>query len=132
MPYAITLRLDAAAAAPVASMWQALALQGVSDEAVRLGYPPHVTLAVCADAANSERLLAAARTWAAQWRELPVTLASLGLFPGPPATLFLAPVVTPELLERHAAARWRRCCPSRSIRTICAAGLYRTSRWPAT
>jgi 2'-5' RNA ligase len=103
MGYAITLRLDATAAAMVEAVWQALASCGVSDEAVRLGYAPHLTLAVLADSADPERLLAAAQQWAARWPPLPTTFASLGLFPGMPATLFLAPVVTSELLERHAA-----------------------------
>jgi 2'-5' RNA ligase len=103
MAYAITLRLDTTAAVLVEAMWQVLASRGVSDEALRLHYPPHLTLAVLADTADPEYLLAAARQCAARWRELPTTFASLGLFQGTPATLFLAPVVTADLLARHAA-----------------------------
>jgi 2'-5' RNA ligase len=103
MAYAITLPLDATATVTVEAMWQALASRGVSDEALSLGYPPHLTFAVFAANADPDRLLAAARECAAQWSELPTTFASLGVFPGPPSTLFLAPVVTPALLERHAA-----------------------------
>jgi 2'-5' RNA ligase len=103
MGYAITLRLDAAAARVVEAMWRALASRGVSDEALQLHYPPHLTLAVLADSADPERLLAAARQCAVQWPQLPVTFASLGLFPAAPSTMFLAPVVTTELLERQAA-----------------------------
>jgi 2'-5' RNA ligase len=102
MGYAITLRLDANATVMVEAMWQALASQGVSDESLRLGYPPHLTLAVFADSANPERLLAAARDHAAHWPAMLSTFAALGLFPGTPSTLFLAPIVTPTLLERHA------------------------------
>lgn len=103
MPYAITLRFDATASAMVEAMWQALASRKLSDEATELGYYPHLTLGVFADSANPERLLAAARYWAVQWPEMPTTFASFGLFPGRPSTLFLAPIVTPELLQRHAA-----------------------------
>jgi 2'-5' RNA ligase len=101
MAYAITLRLDVTAAVMIEAMWQALALRKLSDEALSLGYPPHLTLAVFAANANPERLLAVAQECAAQWPALPTTFASLGLFPGTPSTLFLAPVVTPTLLERH-------------------------------
>jgi 2'-5' RNA ligase len=102
MPYAITLGLDTEAAALVVAMWESFAARGVSDDALRLGYPPHVTLAVFPDGADLGRLLAAARECAARWRGLPVALGSLGLFPGTPAVFFLAPVVTPSLLARHA------------------------------
>jgi 2'-5' RNA ligase len=101
MPYAITLRLDARAAAVVAAMWEALAARGLSDEALRLDYPPHLTLAVCPDGADPARLIAAARERAGDWRALPISLASFGLFPGDPAVVFLAPVVTAALLARH-------------------------------
>ena len=102
MPYAITLRLDAEAASFIEALWRALASRGISDEALRLGYPPHLTLAVYPDSADRGRLIAAARGVATHWRALPITLASLGVFPGTPATLFLAPVVTPALLALHA------------------------------
>jgi len=82
MAYAITLRLDATSTLNVEAMWQALASRSVSDEALSPGYPPHLTLAVFASDANAERLLAAARECAAQWKVLPTTSASLGLFPG--------------------------------------------------
>ena len=103
MAYAITLRLDGMASVMVEAMWRALASHELSDEASSPGYSPHLTLAVFADGVRPERLLTAAREWAAQWPAMPTTFASLGLFPGPPSTLFLAPIVTPELLQRHAA-----------------------------
>ncbi|HWU17754.1 MAG TPA: 2'-5' RNA ligase family protein [Devosia sp.] len=46
MAYAICLRLDAEAEAAVAAIWQKLAGAGISDDMVRLGYPPHLSLAV--------------------------------------------------------------------------------------
>ncbi len=103
MAYAITLRLDATAAVLIEAMWQTLASCGVSREALDLGYPPHITLTVFDADAKAERLLAAARDFATHWREVPATFASLGLFQGTPATLFLAPIATPGLLERHSA-----------------------------
>jgi 2'-5' RNA ligase len=102
VPYAITLRLDAKASGLVAAMWEALAAKGASDDSLRTLYPPHVTLAVLPDNADQARLSSTAREFAAKWRALPITLGSLGLFPGTPAVLFLAPVVTRELLAMHA------------------------------
>jgi 2'-5' RNA ligase len=102
MPFAITLRLDAEAASLVEAMWQTIASRGVSDDALRPGYAPHLTLAVFPDSADQGRLTAVARSGAARWRALPITFASLGVFPGTPATIFLAPVVTPALLALHA------------------------------
>lgn len=103
MGYAITLRLDAKAAVIVEAMWQSLAACNVSNEALSLGYEPHLTLAVFAAHADPKRLLVAAQQCAALWPALPATFSSLGLFPGTPSTVFLAPVVTSTLLERHAA-----------------------------
>ena len=100
MPFAITLGLDATAATSVEAMWQTLASRRISDDAIRLKYAPHVTLAVFTDSADKGHLLAAARDHAERWPQLPIMLSSLGVFP--PATLFLAPVVTRELLERQA------------------------------
>src|SRR6185312_6113469 len=59
------------------------------------------TLAICPDTADLARLLAAARECATQWRTQPISLVSLGLFAATPATLFLSPVVTWEMLARH-------------------------------
>ena len=64
------------------------------------GGRPHVTLAVAdgLDLAAAERLVADV---ARSTRPLPVAFASLGAFATDPAVLFLAPVVTAELLRAH-------------------------------
>jgi 2'-5' RNA ligase len=102
LPYAVTLRLDTDAAAPVEAMWRALAAHGVADDGLRLGYPPHVTLAVLPDDAPSDALDAAVAALAGRWHALPVTLAGFGVFPGPPACLWILPVPDAALLARHA------------------------------
>jgi len=101
MAYAITLGLDPESAAPVIAMWETLASRGLSEAALRPGYPPHLTLAVFADSADPPRLIAAARELAGKWRRCKVSFVSLGLFPGTPTTLFLAPVVTTTLIGQH-------------------------------
>jgi 2'-5' RNA ligase len=103
MPFAVTLRLDDIAAAPIEAMWRALAESGVDDDCLRLGYPPHVTLAVWPEEAPVEPLAAAVERFGAAWDALPVALAGFGMFPGAPAVLWAAPVVTGALLARQAA-----------------------------
>ena len=86
MPLAVTLRLDDAAA-PVAAMWRALAEGGVDDDCLRLGYPPHVTLAVWPEDAPVEHVAAVVDRFGAEWGALPVALAGFGVFPGAPAAV---------------------------------------------
>lgn len=103
MPLAITLSLDPTTTASVQRIWCALARQTGDDDALRLGYAPHLTLAVVADAeasADIERLVFAA---IGSWDALPLTLAGFGVFPAPSPVLWLAPVVTRRLLARHQA-----------------------------
>ena len=75
----------------------------MDDDRFRLGYPPHVTLAVWPDEAPAERLEAAVGRFGVEWHALPVELAGFGVFPGAPAAVWAAPVVTGDLLERQSA-----------------------------
>lgn len=102
MPLAVTLRLDPAAAAPIEALWRILAAQGI-DDALRLGYPPHVTLALYPDDAAAAGIGAAVSAVSGDWDALPLAVAGYRVFPGPPAVLWAAPVVTARLLSRHAA-----------------------------
>ena len=102
MPFAATLLLDDAAAAPISAMWRALAEGGVDDDRLRLGYPPHVTLAVWPEEAPVESLVAAVERFGAAWDALPFAPAGFGVFPGAPAVLWVAPVVTGATLARQA------------------------------
>lgn len=103
MPYAVTLRLDAASAAPVEAMWRARAEAGLDDDCLCPGYPPHVTLALYPDDAPVPQLETTVRLLAEGWDALPVELAGFGVFPGPEPVLWLAPVATAELLARQTA-----------------------------
>ena len=102
MPYAVTLTLDAAAARRVAVLWETLAACGASDDSLRLGYAPHITLAILPDAADPSRILEAVAKLGARWRPVPVVLSSLGRFPGPRSVAFLAPTPSAALLARQA------------------------------
>lgn len=103
MPDAITSRLDATIARTVEGTRRALDAAGLDRD--RLGHAPRITLAVHPDdaPAHAPRATSAARV--AGWTALPVTLAGSGIFPSPPPVLWLAPVVAPASLDRHAAVQ---------------------------
>ena len=98
MPYAITLRLDTVAAAPIVAMWRALAAAGLHEDSLALGYPPHVTLTIHPDGVDVGHLAEAVRRHAAGWDAFPLRFAGFGVFAAPVPVLYLAPVVTPALL----------------------------------
>lgn len=103
MPLAVTLRLDDAAAAPISAMWRALAESGLDDDCLRLGYPPHVTLAVWSEEAPADILAVVAERFGEAWGALPFALAGFGVFPSAAVVIWAAPVVTEALLTRQAA-----------------------------
>lgn len=84
-------------------MGRCLTAAGIDADPDQLGYPPHLTLAVYPDGACIDELQVALEQLAAHWRALPVALSGFGIFPGPSSVLWAAPVVTPEMLARHAA-----------------------------
>lgn len=104
MPFAITLRLDDASATQVSALWRTLAAAGLSDDALTLGYRPHITLAICPDETPESPLHDAAAHVARGRNALKLCLASLGVFTTQPGVVFLAPVVTPALLDLHGVA----------------------------
>ena len=95
MPFAVTLRLDPSAGARVSKLWDGLADAGLSDLRT-LAYAPHITLAVLSEGAPD--LAGQVATVAAGWNRLAVRFAGFGVFPGPPAVLWLAPVPDASLL----------------------------------
>jgi 2'-5' RNA ligase len=101
--YAVTLCLDDATNALVTTLLQGLADGGIDDDRLRLGYRAHVTLAVFPEDAPAASIDAVLCAIAPAWSALPVELVGFGVFPTARPVLFLAPVVTAELLGRHAA-----------------------------
>jgi len=100
MPFAITLRVDRAAEKKVSDLWLALSAQGVSHDSIQLGYPAHLTLAICSDDIPETRLQSALEALITP-RPIPLILTNLGLFSTKPAVIFLAPTVTFDLLAIH-------------------------------
>lgn len=102
MPLGVTLCFDPLSASAIAKTWEVLATKGIDSDRHRLGYAPHITIAVYPDETPVAPLTATLRQLAATWSALPVTLNALGTFPSAPAVFWAAPVVTPALLARHA------------------------------
>jgi 2'-5' RNA ligase len=101
VPYAVTLRL--ADAASVEAMWRALAMAGLHDDCLRLGYPPHVTLAILPDTCEEARLAAVVGDCAARWTRHEVRIAGFGWFVAPSPVLYLAAIATEDLLRLQRA-----------------------------
>jgi 2'-5' RNA ligase len=103
MPYAVTLPLDATAADRVRRMWHALAEQAGADDALRLDYPPHITLAVLPDHAPFLEVEQAVLRAVEGWKPFSFVLAGFGVFPGTPSLIWPGPVVTAGLLACHSS-----------------------------
>lgn len=67
---------------------------------------PHLTLAICDDA-DEARMCEVVEELSQKLPAQPVAFSSLGIFPGEETVLFLAPVMSEELLEAHRAVSAR-------------------------
>jgi 2'-5' RNA ligase len=101
MPYALTLGFDDDASLPVKAISAALADHAADDDPL-LGVEPHITLAVLPDETSASALEEIAFGLARAWEALPLTLGAIGIFPGEPTVIWLAPVMTEQMLARHA------------------------------
>lgn len=104
MAWALEICFDDAAENEVRRRWDALIAAGVPCLLPGSGARPHVSLAVTRDidmAALSDALNGIAEN-----APTAMTFASVGAFPTAEGVVFLAPVVTAELLRWHAEA-WR-------------------------
>jgi 2'-5' RNA ligase len=92
--HVVELFFDPTTEAAVRALWHALAEAGIDGVP---GGRPHVSLAVYGQL-DVERFRSALTAFAAGRAPLETTLASWGVFPGAEAVVFLAPVVTREML----------------------------------
>jgi 2'-5' RNA ligase len=97
MSVAIVLRLDQAAVSLIDAMAEAL-----PDRRTGTRHSPHIKLAVYDDHINVNNLDRAMVTVTTNWKRVPITLAGVGVFPGEPATLWLAVPPTAALMAYHA------------------------------
>jgi 2'-5' RNA ligase len=103
MPIAVTLDLDAVAAARVEPLWDVLERDAALATTRRLGVRPHLSLAVY-EALDPSALLSRLDAFTATLDPVAISFANIGLFvDGPAATIFLGPVADRVLLELHGA-----------------------------
>lgn len=92
---------DRESEAAMREVWRVVARAGGSNTMLGLDYPPHLTL-LMAERLDFERTRGGFMHLAAATRPLEIALSGLGIFPGQSGVLYLAPVVTRELLDLHA------------------------------
>lgn len=101
MGFAIELHVDETNAAPISALSDAIYAQCGGASLTGMGGHPHLSLTIFAqlDPAPVEALLA---EFAATTPPIPVTFSAVGVFPTSQGVVYLAPVVTAELLALHA------------------------------
>jgi 2'-5' RNA ligase len=102
VPYAVTLRLDDAAAATIDALWRRLADEGISDSMAALGYRPHLTFAIAAEA-DVPAAIRVLEGFAATHLALTVPFFGIGAFLAQARVLWAAPRVDHALLDLQTA-----------------------------
>ena len=123
MGYAVELNLSRDSAVRVVKVWESLAREGISSVMLDVGARPHISLAVLDDL-NPEALRTDLSRFAEHTPPLSLDLASAGTFPTAEGVVFLAPVVTQELLAVH--SRFHSLLTERGIDS---AAYYRPGNW---
>lgn len=100
MGYAIELALDDEYAAKVYPLWDAIHTHFGGTDLRLLGARPHISLAVLPDL-TPETFYAPLEEFASTCPVLDIHFASVASFPTAEGVVFLAPVVTEELLSLH-------------------------------
>ena len=100
MAYAVELNLSTGSAARVVTLWKRFAEESISSVMLDVGAKPHISLASFEDL-DPLALQDDLRHFAATTKPLLVALSSVGAFPTSEGVVFLAPVVTRELLDVH-------------------------------
>jgi 2'-5' RNA ligase len=104
MPYSVELRFDQDLAERVRALWRALEQIGAGSFRPGGEPVPHISLAVYDDGAEVDELAVSRLVdrLATRCATTEIAFASFGVFPTEENVLFLAPVVTPTLLDLHA------------------------------
>jgi 2'-5' RNA ligase len=100
MPFAIQLFFDPASDAAVRRLWAELASAEVPFPLQDSGNRPHVSLAIYSEL-NTALCAGLLNSFAQTHSPFALTIASLGIFPGEQAVVFLAPIVSSSLLDLH-------------------------------
>lgn len=98
MAFSVQLYFDSASEQTLRSLWQS-----IGSSHLELGARPHISLAVFPETIATTQLLPAIEQFAKVSSQFSLAFASVGSFPTDEGVVFLAPVVTRELLSLHAA-----------------------------
>ena len=101
MAFAVELHIDETNAAPIKALSDAIYAECGGENLTGIGGHPHISLTVFTEleSAAIDALLAEV---AATTPPLAVTFGAVGVFPSVQGVVYLAPVVTPQLLAIHA------------------------------
>ena len=102
MPHAVELLLNNEAESAIQAVFERLNECGISSAMLDLEAKPHVSLAVYG-ALEVGAFLPAAEAFFSRVEPVDVRFSSVGSFPGEEGVVFLAPVMTRELLTLHEA-----------------------------
>lgn len=100
MPFSVAVIIDSAAAAKIKNLSNRVLLATFPDSCHVTEAPPHLTFAI-ADEVNAFSVEQLLTELAEQTPAITVRFGSFGVFPGEERILFLAPVVTAELMSLH-------------------------------
>jgi 2'-5' RNA ligase len=100
MGFAVEMHFDRQAEARIRALWDELARQGIRSSLPTIGSRPHISLAVF-DRLDPSRVGPELERMAGRTASVPLTLCAVGSFPTQEGVVFLAPVVTQDLLELH-------------------------------
>ena len=103
MPYAIELYFDAETERAVRDFRGSLARAGIRPILDELGDRPHISLALINDLDVNPMAVALRECASATISSFPVTFSEIGAFSGEEGVIFLAPMITAQLMAAHAA-----------------------------
>jgi 2'-5' RNA ligase len=96
----VVLLFDEAGDQTVRIIWQALADQHVSDSAIKLNVPPHLTLGIIRYE-DQQNFLPKLKAYADNLHQIPINMPHIGLFTSQNTVIFLGVTVTDALYNLH-------------------------------
>ncbi len=100
MAFAVIMYLDPATEAEVQALWALLSEKQISAVIATMGIRPHISLAGV-EHLDAQQVCAMLKTFAPSASPLTIKFGAVGTFPTEQGVVYLAPIVTSELLRLH-------------------------------
>lgn len=123
MPFAVETYFDSRADARIRDVWRLLSERGISSHMPDMGATPHISLAVFQEL-EIDGFLPGLHAFAASHRPLSLIFHAVRVFPTAEGVVYLAPALTPRLLQLH--AEFHATLDSLGLRS---SPLYRPDAW---